>query len=190
VQTSAGRISVSPIQNALFHAFGALYIRAGAYKLASDLLYTLQPHLLRQLVIFITDYQSGVIASKTNGFVIAGAMLVLQAIQAVCFNQYESAEALVRSNVRSALIMAIYEKTLKLSSKGREDNAGGVILNLIGGDVGKIENVVEQGHKIWSIPLQVGLILYGLYKCLGLTPILLGLGGMVLMGPLNKRVMK
>lgn len=86
--------------------------------------------------------------------------------------------------IKTALISAIYRKSLKLSNKTRRETTSGEIINLMAVDVQRLALYMPYFNLIWSDPLLIAVALYFLWLELG-PSVLAGFAVMILMIPLN-----
>ena len=80
-----------------------------------------------------------------------------------CFYQ----EYLVGLRVKTALISAIYRKSVKLSATGRSQMTVGETTNLMSIDTQKFMDLMLYLNMIWASPLQIALSVYFLWGILG-----------------------
>lgn len=69
-------------------------------------------------------------------------------------------------NVKTALIGAVYKKSLRLGPQGVGRFEKGYILNLVNVDAEAVSRVIELGNLVWSIPMQLAATIYLLYRVL------------------------
>lgn len=72
-------------------------------------------------------------------------------------------------NVKTALIGAVYKKSLRLGPRGIGRFEKGYILNLVNVDAEAVSKAIELGNLTWSIPIQLGVTVYLLYRVLGVS---------------------
>ena len=72
-------------------------------------------------------------------------------------------------NVKTALIGAVYKKSLRLGPQGVGRFEKGYILNLVNIDAESVSRAIELGNLTWSIPIQLGVTVYLLYRVLGVS---------------------
>jgi len=72
-------------------------------------------------------------------------------------------------NVKTALIGAVYKKSLRLGPQGVGRFEKGYILNLVNVDAEAVSKAIELGNLTWSIPIQLGVTVYLLYRVLGVS---------------------
>jgi len=72
-------------------------------------------------------------------------------------------------SVKTALIGAVYKKSLRLGPQGIGRFERGYILNLVNVDAEAVSKAIELGNLTWSIPIQLGVTVYLLYLLLGVS---------------------
>jgi len=92
-------------------------------------------------------------------------------------------------NLRSAVILAIYDKALRLSPSARQQKSVGQIVNLMSTDAQRMQDLTTYLMSLWSAPLQVGICLYFLYDVVGLAMIS-GVAMSLVMAPVTGYVAK
>ncbi|GAB0092997.1 hypothetical protein DMENIID0001_080490 [Sergentomyia squamirostris] len=172
-----GKGSVLP---AMIKAFGGPFWFAGLLKLVIDLLSFASPQLLGLLIAFISDVD----APLWRGLLYAFLMFGVAWLTLFLNGQYYHMTYLVGFRIRSALISAIYRKSLRVSSSAKKDSTVGEIVNLMAVDAHMFYELVPYLHLLWSGPLVMALALYFLYSLLGVA-IFAGLAVMILMIPFN-----
>ena len=89
--------------------------------------------------------------------------------------------------MRIALISTIYNKTLRVTSADLSKFSSGEIVNMMSTDTDRIVNFCPSFHAFWSLPFQVGITLYLLYREVGLA-FLAGLSFAILLIPVNRLI--
>lgn len=121
------------------------------------------------------------------GFIYATLMLVLSFSAALCdfnFNFYMQKIAL---KVRAAILVALYDKLLQLPQHQLSNFSSGQLINFMSTDIDRIVSFVTSFHAAWSMPFNIIIALYLLYREVGLA-FLSGLFCAILMIPLNRYV--
>ena len=72
-------------------------------------------------------------------------------------------------SVKTALVGAVYKKCLRLGPQGIGRFEKGYILNLVSVDAEGVSKAIELGNLTWSIPIQLGVTIYLLYRVLGVS---------------------
>jgi ABC-type multidrug transport system fused ATPase/permease subunit len=72
-------------------------------------------------------------------------------------------------NIKTALICAVYKKSLRLGPQGVGRFEKGYILNLVNVDAESVSRAIELGNLTWSIPIELGVTVYLLYRVLGVS---------------------
>lgn len=164
----------------LLKAFGDKMILAVFYKLIHDILLFSSPVLLKLLIRFTSD--------KTEflwkGFLYAVALLSCSTLQSVILHQYFHHCLTVGMKLRTTIVSAVYNKSLKLSNSARKTSTVGEIVNLMSVDAQKFQDLMTYINTVWSGPLQIFIALYFLWLTLG-PAILTGVGVLALLIPYN-----
>jgi hypothetical protein len=58
-------------------------------------------------------------------------------------------------NLRAAVVLAVYRKSLTISSATRQESNTGTIVNLMSTDATRLQDVMTYLAVLWSAPLQV-----------------------------------
>uniref|UniRef100_A0A914ZIQ8 ABC-type xenobiotic transporter n=1 Tax=Parascaris univalens TaxID=6257 RepID=A0A914ZIQ8_PARUN len=168
------------LTKALLTAFGAPFFALGALKLVSDALTFAGPILLHLLVVCLDDEQC-----EEDGYNYSLLMMLATFLSAIASSNFNYYITKVGLKLRSAISMALYDKLLRVRLSTLSSFSSGQILNFMSTDVDRIVNVCSSFHAFWSLPLQLGVALYLLYREVGLA-FLSGLIASLLLVPLNK----
>jgi len=87
--------------------------------------------------------------------------------------------------IRSAVVTSVYRKTVHMNKSTLEKFSSGEIINFMSTDTDRIVNICPSFHAFWSIPLQVAVTLYLLYRQIGIS-FLAGVIFAVLLIPINR----
>ncbi|ESO93730.1 hypothetical protein LOTGIDRAFT_105097, partial [Lottia gigantea] len=155
--------------------------KLNALRVISDLLTFINPLLLKIMITYIENRGN---ESKWKGYVyVAGFSLVSFTTSAI-YNQSFFRSLNLAMNIKSALVAAVYRKSLTMNSDARKMFTVGAIVNLVSGDCKKLSEIVTFLWMIWSCPLQICIALYLLYQTLGVS-FVAGLGVILMVIPLN-----
>ncbi|KAL7748549.1 hypothetical protein RI367_005960 [Sorochytrium milnesiophthora] len=172
---------------ACVRGFGGPFIAAAIFKFAQDVCAFIQPQLLRKLLAFIKAYGSSDVEGgdeAMTGYLISAAMLLTAIAQSLCLHRYFQMCVVTGMRLRTAMVTAIYRKSLRLSSSSRQNYSTGEIVNHMSVDAQRFNDLCSYLHILWSGPFQIALALYFLYQSLG-PSIFAGVGIMLLMVPIN-----
>lgn len=182
------------LTKALFVAFGKDFMKAGGLKFVNDCLQFVGPQVLNGMVQYVRNPDAPIWV----GLGLTLTVTLAQIGMSLCLRHYFFDLYRVGLRVRTAIVMSVYEKSLKLGS--RHDKSVGQITNLMSVDAARIQGITVFLHAIWYSFLQIGLALYFLWGQLGAS-CLAGVAVIVLsipltavvagwMGRLQKKLMK
>uniref|UniRef100_A0A915DCR7 ABC-type xenobiotic transporter n=1 Tax=Ditylenchus dipsaci TaxID=166011 RepID=A0A915DCR7_9BILA len=86
-----------------------------------------------------------------------------------------------------AALIAVYDKLLQIPACRLSKFSSGQLINFMSTDVDRIVGFVGSFHAVWSMPLNLGIALYLLYREVGLA-FLSGLLAAIITVPLNKYI--
>lgn len=89
--------------------------------------------------------------------------------------------------IRTAVVVAIYNKSLVLSLKERHSYGPGEVANLVGIDAQRLQDLMTYLHAVWYSFLQIGLAMYFLWGQVG-PSCLAGVVVIVVLIPVTKSV--
>jgi ATP-binding cassette subfamily C (CFTR/MRP) protein 1 len=93
-------------------------------------------------------------------------------------------DELTGMNLRAAIVLIVYRKSLTLSSATRQQSNTGTIVNLMSTDSTRLQDVTTYLAVLWSAPMQIVLSLYFLWEQIG-PATLAGLAVMIVSIPIN-----
>jgi hypothetical protein len=141
---------------------GGLFPFAGLIKIGQDVLQFTQPQFLKAVVRFIKYYTTGQDENETllkppvsYGFWLAAGMLFTALLQSMLLQQYFHRCIIAGMRLRSALVTAIYKKSLRLANSSRQKNTVGEIVNYMSVDAQRLMDLLSYMHILWSGPLQI-----------------------------------
>lgn len=157
----------------LYRSFGLEFIKAGALKLVHDLCLFVGPQVLNGLIHFLRNAD----APLSDGLYLTLLVTVSQLLMTFCLRHYFFKCYLTGLQIRSAVVVAVYEKALVLKSSERQTRSLGEITNLVSIDAQRMQDLTTYLHAIWYSFVQIGLALYFLWGQMGPA----SLGGIVVM---------
>lgn len=174
----------------LWKICGWRYTFLGLLKLLTDCIMFTGPVLLGYLVEFIDSYNNNNDSSSSSeepswhGWVYAGGLIAGVLINAILSTQYNFAIRRVGLYLRAIIVSAVHRKTLTISNTARANFSNGQIQNIMSVDTDRITDIAISIHEFWSLPIQIGLALYLLYREVSWS-LLAGLSIVLLLIPFN-----
>ncbi|XP_031385823.1 ABC transporter C family member 8 [Punica granatum] len=120
----------------------------------------------------------------SQGFIIVGCLIVSKLVESLSQRHWFFGSRRSGMRMRSALMAALYEKQLKLSSLGRRRHSTGEIVNYIAVDAYRMGEFPWWFHSIWSFTFQLFLSIGILFLVIGIGA-LPGLVPLFIFGLLN-----
>ncbi|KAJ1856297.1 hypothetical protein GGH12_004868 [Coemansia sp. RSA 1822] len=153
---------------ATMRTYGAVWALSGFYKLVKDLVAFLNPILLSRLIGFVSTYHTPAAEPIENGYFYAISMFVVASVQTLVYQQHWVQKQHVNCLIKISYTTAIYHKTMALSNDARQKYSVGSIVTHMSVDSQRVaEFAANSSHQLWSIPLQIVLALFLLYRTLG-----------------------
>ncbi|XP_033725081.1 multidrug resistance-associated protein 1-like [Pecten maximus] len=157
----------------LFKTYGSLYVITVFIKLISDVTAMLQPVILGILVSYIeTNAEDR--DPEWVGYALAVLFAVTGEVESLAYNTSLHLNMALGIRVKSGLIGAIYQKSLRMSNSVKKDFTVGEIVNLMSVDCQRIQDAFAFHHWIFSFFSITGIGLYlvwnemgdGIYGCI------------------------
>jgi len=192
----AQRVSGKPtLVSAIRAVIGRKFLYAGIIKLVNTSLQFSFPLILGAILEFMEDTQGGKIPSDApwyttyRGYWLSAVLFLGMSTKAITENAYFHIVYRLGYQSRVAISVAVYNKSLRLSSSARHGKTLGELTNLMQMDSTKIELVVPNLHVLWDGLYQIAGYMTILYTLIG-WPCFAGLIVMVIAGPLQGVIMK
>ncbi|GBP44642.1 ABC transporter C family member 13 [Eumeta japonica] len=142
------------------------------------------PVLLGLLVTYVEDETVDV----RLGYAYAAGLLAASGISALCTAHFNWQMAILGLQMRAALVSAILRKTLSVATAELSTSFTiGEITNFMSTDTDRIVNSCPSFHAFWSIPLQLFVTLFLMYRQVGVS-FVAGVVFSVLLIPVNRAV--
>ncbi|KAK0573649.1 hypothetical protein LWI29_011403 [Acer saccharum] len=123
------------------------------------------PLLIKNFVSFLSEKQDD--SSYYYGLVLASIFFLSKTVESLTQRQWFFGAQRIGIQVRAALTVLIYKKSLSIKFAGP---SSGTIINMINVDVERIGDFCWHIHGIWLLPIQVFLALVILGRNLGVVP--------------------
>ncbi|KDO16768.1 hypothetical protein SPRG_15581, partial [Saprolegnia parasitica CBS 223.65] len=150
---------------ALSKAFGAPFLVAGILKLIHDSLQFVGPLVIKLIIEFLSDPNADV----NEGLVYAAVIFVAGVGQSFALRQYFFYCFETGLRLRSAIVTAVYHKSLVLSASAKGARSTGEITNLMSIDAQRLQEITNYLHAIWYAFFQILVSSYLLYRQLGIA---------------------
>lgn len=141
----------------MFKAFGGPFWFAGLLQLILNVLTFASPLLLNELILYIgpsIDENFNITYGPLwQGLVYSFGFFLVTFLTSIFNGQYFWYTFVVGFRIRSALISAIYRKSLRISSVAKKDTTVGEIVNLMAVDAQRFFELVSYLHVLWFVLL-------------------------------------
>ncbi|KAF5307736.1 hypothetical protein FQR65_LT06607 [Abscondita terminalis] len=166
----------------LIQTFWPEYLYLGILLIFLDIiLRLLSPLMLRELLDY---FRLDSLKTKDEAFLYAGAVVAINAGNALIINQYVINAFHYGMRVRAACCAVIYRKALKLSKTALGETASGKVVNLLSNDVSRFDIVSIFIHHMWVAPTTSLIVTYLLWVEAGYAG-LIGMIPVFLVAPLQ-----
>jgi hypothetical protein len=129
------KVATPSLLRALFRAYGSQLIRSGLLKLMHDLCLFVGPQVLHAMIVFLRDPA----ASWYYGIAYTIAVTCSQIIMSLCIRHYFYILYGTGLQVRTAIVLTVYQKAMKLSASERQSRTLGQITNLMTIDAERLQ---------------------------------------------------
>ncbi|XP_010893754.2 canalicular multispecific organic anion transporter 2 isoform X1 [Esox lucius] len=167
----------------LIKAFGPYFLIGSGFKLLQDLITFVNPQLLSLLILFTKQKE----APTWWGYALAFLMFFTAFLQTLILHQHFQYCFVTGMRLRTAIIGAIYRKSLVITNAAKRTSTVGEIVNLMSVDAQRFMDLTTFLNMLWSAPLQIMLALYFLWQNLG-PSVLAGVAVMILLIPFNAAI--
>ncbi|KDR78885.1 hypothetical protein GALMADRAFT_244528 [Galerina marginata CBS 339.88] len=145
---------------------------AGLLKLVGDTAQVTSPLVMKAIITFASESYYGhkfglPVPSIGKGIGLTFVLLAMQVLASLCTQHFFYRSASTGVLIRGGLITAIYDRSLKLSSRARSTLTNGKLVNHISTDVSRIDFCAGFFHASWTAPIQLGVCLALLIVNLG-----------------------
>ncbi|KAM2061299.1 ABC transporter C family member 8-like [Malus sylvestris] len=141
--------------------------------------------VISPLILYaFVNYSNNENATLSEGFTIVGCLVLSKVVESLSQRHWFFDARRSGLRMRSALMVAVYKKQLKLSSLGRRRHSAGEIVNYIAVDAYRMGEFPWWLHSTWTYALQLFLAIGVLFWVVGLGA-LPGLLPLLICGLLN-----
>ncbi|KAL3666867.1 hypothetical protein V7S43_007816 [Phytophthora oleae] len=147
-QTRSGKPS---LVWALGKAFGFKFVVAGFLKLIHDSLQFVGPIIIKDIIAYLSDPT----APLSEGLTYAAVIFVSGVVQSFALRQYFFYCYETGLQFRSAIVTAVFEKSMVLSAAARQQRTSGEITNLMSIDAQRLQDMTPYLHAVWYAAFQI-----------------------------------
>lgn len=146
---------------ALFRAFGTDYLLGGfILKFIHDSCLFVGPQVLHAMILFVGSAD----APLSRGLWLTGAVTISQLTMSFCLRHYFFKCYRFGLKIRTAVVVAVYQKALVLGAGERYSRSLGEITNLMSIDAQRLQELTTYLHAIWYSLWQISLALFFLWR--------------------------
>ncbi|KAH9084688.1 hypothetical protein Ae201684P_001928 [Aphanomyces euteiches] len=168
------------LARALFYAFGFKFLAAGLLRLVRDSLQFVGPYVIQRVITYLLTPD----APQAEGLLCVAFIFFGGVLQSFCFRNYMYYVFETGLLFRSAIVSAVYRKSLQLSAAARSKHSAGEITNLMSIDAQRIQDMMADLHAIWYGPFLISVACTFLYWQMGAASFA-GLAVIVLIIPIT-----
>ncbi|KAK8992696.1 hypothetical protein V6N11_048768 [Hibiscus sabdariffa] len=174
-------------RNLVLMAITKVYFKENIFIAICAVLRTVSVVALPLLLYAFVNYSNQEEGNLQDGLVLLGCLVVSKVVESLSQRYWFFASRRSGMRMRSALIVAVYQKQLKLSSLGRRRHSAGEIVNYIAVDAYRMGEFAWWFHLTWSLILQLFMSIGVLFSVVGVGAIPVVFLGCVIFGsaPLN-----
>ncbi|TXG68646.1 hypothetical protein EZV62_003581 [Acer yangbiense] len=170
--------------NLVLQAIRKVYLKENIFIASCAFLRTIAAIVLPLLLHAFVNYSNRDEENLRKGLAIVGCLIITKVVESLSQRHSYFGSRRSGMRMRSALMVAIYKKQLKLSSLGRKRHSTGEIVNYIAVDAYRMGEFPWWFHSTWSYTLQLFLYIAVLFGVVGLGA-LPGLIPLLICGLLN-----
>ncbi|XP_022721510.1 ABC transporter C family member 8-like isoform X2 [Durio zibethinus] len=176
--------SSSDRRNLVLWAITKVYFKENIFIAVCAVLRTISVVSLPLLLYAFVNYSNQEEENLHEGFVLLGCLILSKVVESFSQRHWYFASRRSGMRMRSALMVAVYQKQLKLSSLGRIRHSTGEIVNYIAVDAYRMGEFPWWFHSTWSLVLQLFMSIAVLFSVVGFGAIP-GLVPLLICGFLN-----
>ncbi|KAK9030862.1 hypothetical protein V6N11_032268 [Hibiscus sabdariffa] len=171
-------------RNLVLRAITKVYFQENVFIAICAVLRTISVVSLPLLLYAFVNYSKREKENLQDGLVLLGCLVVAKVVESLSQRYWFFASRRCGMRMRSALMVAVYRKQLKLSSLGRRRHSTGEIVNYIAVDAYRMGEFPWWFHSSWSFVLQLLMSIGVLFWVVGLGAVP-GIAPLVICGFLN-----
>ncbi|XP_016701107.1 ABC transporter C family member 8 [Gossypium hirsutum] len=158
--------------NLVLRAITKVYFMENMIIAVCAVLRTIAVAALPLLLYAFVNYSNQEEENLQKGIVLLGCLVVSKVVESLSQRYWYFSSRRSGMRMRSALMVAVYQKQLKLSSSGRQRHSTGDIVNYIAVDAYRMGEFPWWFHSTWSLVLQLFMSIGVLFSVVGFGAIL------------------
>jgi ABC transporter transmembrane region len=127
--------STPSLVKALALSFGKEFLLAGLLKFVHDCCIFVGPQVLNAMIYYLRDADAPI----SRGLGLTALVTLSQLVMSFCLRHYFFACYMAGLKIRTAIVVAVYEKALKLAAGERQTRTVGEITNLMSIDANRLQ---------------------------------------------------
>ncbi|XVF86793.1 hypothetical protein PTKIN_Ptkin18bG0071200 [Pterospermum kingtungense] len=163
--------SSSDRRNLVIRAIAKVYFKENIFIAVYAVFRTISVVSLPLLLYAFVKYSNQEEENLQQGLVLLGYLILFKVVESLSQRHWYFASRRLGMRIRSALMVAVYRKQLKLSSLGRRRHSTGEIVNYIAVDAYRMGESPWWFHSTWSLLLQLFMSLAVLFSVVGVGAI-------------------
>ncbi|PON96125.1 ATP-binding cassette containing protein [Trema orientale] len=154
-------------KNLVLWAIVKVYVKENVYIAICALLRTISVVVSPLILYAFVNYANSNEENLKDGLSILGCLILAKVVESLSQRHWFFYSRRCGMRMRSALMVAAYEKQLKLSSLGRRRHSTGEIVNYVAVDAYRMGEFPWWFHLAWSCGIQLFLAILVLFKVAG-----------------------
>ncbi|CAG5118190.1 unnamed protein product, partial [Candidula unifasciata] len=168
----------------LMKTFAPELLIAHSMRLVADAIQFFLPILTNLLINFVETRNEH---RPWHGYALAACFFVVTFVYSVLFNQNSFRGSSIGMKIKTALVAAVYKKSLTMNPQTKRVFTMGNIVNLMAIDCQVLQDVTSNLYIVISAPFQICVAFYFLNDTLGVS-FVAGVAVIVALIPLNARI--
>ncbi|XVF74433.1 hypothetical protein PTKIN_Ptkin13bG0110000 [Pterospermum kingtungense] len=153
--------------NLVLRTITKVYFKENIFIAVCAVLRTISVVALPLLLYAFVNYSNQEEQNLQQGLVLLGYLILSKVVESLSQRHWYFASRRSGMKMRSALMVAVYQKQLKLSSLGRRRHSTGEIVNYIAVDAYRMGEFPWWFHSTWSLVLQLFMSIAVLFSVVG-----------------------
>lgn len=154
-------------KNLVLWAIAKVYMKENILVAIFTFLRTISVVISPLILYAFVNYSNGNEKNLSEGLIILGCLILFKVVESLSQRHWFFISRRIGMRMRSALMVAVYQKQLKLSSLGRKRHSTGEIVNYIVVDSYRMGEFPWWFHTTWSNGVQLFLSIVVLFGVIG-----------------------